>query len=369
MSRPWRAGGVAIASPGAASRSAAGPPPPSAASRSASVSPLEGSVNVPWRSNSSASAGCSRDAERRTLRLSRAAVVCSQAGNASGRRMSPMCSRSRSQVACMTSSVSCADSRCRRATARTTAPKRSTIRLQARWSPLAAAASKPSSSREAASGRGAAYDRACSMGTTVWWLSDICPFSRSGWKLTGRASETRLSLPFRKPGGHGSHNSARPGQGLPRLAAMPQSGFVPGVKPGGPVAKDGAAATEIRVLGGLRATVNGRRVDRQLPGRKGRLLFTLMALNRHRTFSRAELIEVLWPRVQPGSPDAALSTVLSRLRRALGDELVQGRTELSLALPAEVHIDAELAEERVQAAAGALERGSSSSALEDAKAA
>jgi DNA-binding SARP family transcriptional activator len=106
-----------------------------------------------------------------------------------------------------------------------------------------------------------------------------------------------------------------------------------------------------------------------LPGRKGRLLFTLMALNRHRTFSRNELIDVLWPRVQPTSPDAALSTVLSRLRRALGEELVQGRTELSLALPEEVSIDAELAEERVHAAAGALERGSSSSALEDAKAA
>ena len=128
-------------------------------------------------------------------------------------------------------------------------------------------------------------------------------------------------------------------------------------------------ATEVRVLGALRTTIDGRRVDQQLPGRKGRLLFAFMALNRRRTFSRGELIEVLWPGGQPASPDAALSTVLSRLRQAIGEERIHGRAELALLLPADARVDAEIAEERMRAAAEALEAGDAGSALAAARAA
>ncbi len=126
--------------------------------------------------------------------------------------------------------------------------------------------------------------------------------------------------------------------------------------------------TEIHLLGTLRATIGGRRVDQRLPGRKGRLLFAYMALNRARTFSRSELIDVLWAGAQPVSPDNALSTTLSRLRQAVGAELVQGRSELSLQLPADAWVDAEAAAESVADARQALHDGEPASALDAANA-
>ena len=48
------------------------------------------------------------------------------------------------------------------------------------------------------------------------------------------------------------------------------------------------------------------------------------------------------PRV-PRDPAATLSTLLSGLRRALGPELLQGRSELRLELPARREVDVELA--------------------------
>ena len=119
------------------------------------------------------------------------------------------------------------------------------------------------------------------------------------------------------------------------------------------------SATEIYVLGSLRATVAGQRVDHQLAGRKGRLLFSFLVLSRRRTFSRGELIDLLWLSGRPASPDGALSTVLSRLRQAIGEECVQGRADLSLHLPEPVLVDAEEAEASVVAARQALDEGQS----------
>jgi DNA-binding SARP family transcriptional activator len=139
----------------------------------------------------------------------------------------------------------------------------------------------------------------------------------------------------------------------------------PGHRPPTESATDRArSATEICLLGALRATIAGRRVDRQLAGRKGRLLFAFMALNRHRAFGRGELIDVLWPNEQPSSPDGSLSTVLSRLRQAVGEEFVQGRAELSLRLPGDVWVDVEFAEERIGAAQQALDESDPALALD-----
>lgn len=138
----------------------------------------------------------------------------------------------------------------------------------------------------------------------------------------------------------------------------------------GDAAKAGQGpATQIYVLGSLRATIAGRRVDQQLAGRKGRLLFAFMVLNRHRTLSRGELIDVLWPSGRPASPDGALSTVLSRLRQAIGEGYVQGRADLSLQLPEPELVDTEEAQARVAAARQALHDGQPALALVAARAA
>src|SRR3954467_5568082 len=93
---------------------------------------------------------------------------------------------------------------------------------------------------------------------------------------------------------------------------------------------------------------SGQRLDGGLPGRQGRLLFAYLVLNRTRGCPRDELIDVLWPEGPPaaaagcsgvrgpeGPPaaaDSALSALLSKLRRALGEGVLAGRGELRLRL-------------------------------------
>ena len=89
---------------------------------------------------------------------------------------------------------------------------------------------------------------------------------------------------------------------------------------------------DIRLCGPVMVDVSGRRLDAGLPGRQGRLLFAYLVLNRTRGCPRDELIDVLWPEGPPAAADSALSALLSKLRRALGDGVLTGRGELRLHL-------------------------------------
>jgi DNA-binding SARP family transcriptional activator len=106
----------------------------------------------------------------------------------------------------------------------------------------------------------------------------------------------------------------------------------------------------IELCGEVRLEVDGRRRERELPGRLGRILLGFMVLNRHRALTRDELIEALWPNGPPEEARGTLSTLLSGVRRALGAELVQGRAELRLVLPEETCVDVEMALADVRAA-------------------
>src|SRR5918997_3808395 len=108
----------------------------------------------------------------------------------------------------------------------------------------------------------------------------------------------------------------------------------------------------IHLRGELRLEVNGSRVEGKLPGRLGRALLAYLVLNRHRQATRDELVEALWPANVPRDPAATLSTLLSGLRRALGPELLVGRSELRLELPSEAEVDVEVAAAAVAAARG-----------------
>ena len=78
-----------------------------------------------------------------------------------------------------------------------------------------------------------------------------------------------------------------------------------------------------------------------LPGRQGRLLFAYLLLNRDRDCGRIELIDLLWPERPPAAADSALSALLSKLRRALGDEVLVGRSELRLVPAGPLQVDVE----------------------------
>ena len=113
----------------------------------------------------------------------------------------------------------------------------------------------------------------------------------------------------------------------------------------------------IALAGTLRAEIGGRDVAPKLPGRQGRALFAFLVVNRHRPVSRDELIDVLWPQLPPDAPEAGLATVLARMRRALGEGVVQGRGELRLALAPDSEVDIAQAQAGVEAAERALATG------------
>ncbi|HEX4108501.1 MAG TPA: BTAD domain-containing putative transcriptional regulator, partial [Solirubrobacteraceae bacterium] len=95
----------------------------------------------------------------------------------------------------------------------------------------------------------------------------------------------------------------------------------------------------------------------RLRGKQVPLLLSYLVLNRSRHVGRDELIDALWPNGAPVSQDAALRTLLSRLRSSLGASALTGRDELSLSLPEPVWIDVEAAAVEVERALDALERG------------
>ena len=100
--------------------------------------------------------------------------------------------------------------------------------------------------------------------------------------------------------------------------------------------------------------LEGRRLEAGLPGRQGRLLFAYLVANRERIVTRDALAFVAWPTQAPSSADTSLRALLSRLRRLLGPEVLSGRQDLRLELPADAWVDLETAEARVHEAEAAV---------------
>jgi DNA-binding SARP family transcriptional activator len=115
--------------------------------------------------------------------------------------------------------------------------------------------------------------------------------------------------------------------------------------------------TRIQLCGRLSVEIAGAQVVDDLRGRQVRLLLAYLILHRTRQIGREELSAALWPFSAPQSQDAALRTLLSRLRSAVGPSVLTGREYLGLALPEPVWIDLEAAGAGVARAREALEAG------------
>jgi SARP family transcriptional regulator, regulator of embCAB operon len=115
--------------------------------------------------------------------------------------------------------------------------------------------------------------------------------------------------------------------------------------------------TRIQLCGRFVARVADRRIDQELPGRQGRLLFAYLAVNRDRVASRDELAEALWPRELPSAPDLALSALLSKLRRLLPDGAVGGRSAIRLGLGRDARVDVEAARDGIRRAEALIDAG------------
>src|SRR5829696_7773425 len=119
----------------------------------------------------------------------------------------------------------------------------------------------------------------------------------------------------------------------------------------------------IALCGPLRVELGGRRVEEQLPGRQGRLVLAYLVDNRSRPVSRDELVELLWPEDAPASPETSLRPLLTRLRRAVGDDRLVGRAQLGLELGDAAWVDTEVAASAAGRAEAALEAGQTGEAL------
>ena len=117
------------------------------------------------------------------------------------------------------------------------------------------------------------------------------------------------------------------------------------------------ALTRIQLCGRFVLELDGHRIESRLPSRQGRLLFAYLALNRDHPATRDELTEALWPYATPAAAPSALTVLVSKLRAALGPEILSGRTELRLALPADARIDVEVALAAVHEAQSAVALG------------
>ncbi len=103
----------------------------------------------------------------------------------------------------------------------------------------------------------------------------------------------------------------------------------------------GGAGARIQLCGRFVVRWRGERIEGALPGRQGRALFGYLAARPDRTATRDEIANALWPGELPSAPDMAISALLSKLRRLLGDEALRGRSQVSLELPPGSWVDLE----------------------------
>jgi class 3 adenylate cyclase/DNA-binding SARP family transcriptional activator len=123
-----------------------------------------------------------------------------------------------------------------------------------------------------------------------------------------------------------------------------------------PPPKHGAVPTRIQLCGRVVIELDGSRIESDLPGRQGKVLFAYLTANRLRPVGRDELIDALWPLGGPKGADSSLGALLSKLRRALGPERLEGRSTLQLQLPERSWVDLEAAMEAIHRAESALAR-------------
>lgn len=116
-------------------------------------------------------------------------------------------------------------------------------------------------------------------------------------------------------------------------------------------------STRIHLCGRLVVEMDGRRLEGMLPGRQGRLLFAYLVTTRSRPVPRERLLDALWPEQRPDAAETGLRALVSKLRRGLGADRLEGRGELRLALPPDTWIDVEVASDALHRAESALALG------------
>ena len=119
----------------------------------------------------------------------------------------------------------------------------------------------------------------------------------------------------------------------------------------------GSSEARIQLCGRYAVVIDGSRVEDRLPGRRGRLLFAYLVLNRGRPLPREELLLAGWGADASTDAGNALSVLLSKLRHGLDADRLRGRAELELLLPPATFVDVEAALEGAHRAESCIAEG------------
>ena len=119
----------------------------------------------------------------------------------------------------------------------------------------------------------------------------------------------------------------------------------------------GWARARIQLCGRFVVDIDGTRIEDTLPGRRGRILFAYLVLNRGRPLPRDELLMAGWGEDAPAEARNALSVLLSKLRHGLGADHLRGRTEIELLMPQATFVDVEAALEGAHRAESCIAEG------------
>jgi DNA-binding SARP family transcriptional activator len=93
----------------------------------------------------------------------------------------------------------------------------------------------------------------------------------------------------------------------------------------GPAGSGSVAHVELRLAGAFRVVRDRTELtEGQIGSRKSRTLLKLLAVERPGLVPVDRIVEILWPDDQPAAPEQNVAVLVSRLRAALGADLIQG---------------------------------------------
>jgi SARP family transcriptional regulator, regulator of embCAB operon len=117
---------------------------------------------------------------------------------------------------------------------------------------------------------------------------------------------------------------------------------------------EAAPHTYVQLCGKLVVELRGRRIEQRLPSRQGRLVFAFLVLQRPRAVGRDQLLDAIWGGAPPKDHATALTVLLSKLRTAVGGDVLVGRGSVRVMLPEDARVDVEQALEAVHRAESAV---------------
>ncbi len=121
--------------------------------------------------------------------------------------------------------------------------------------------------------------------------------------------------------------------------------------------QDVAGGARVQLCGTFAVELGGHDIGPDQLSRQARLLFAYLVLRRPHPVPREALIDALWPDGSPPSAGAALTVVISKLRAAIGADVLPGRGQLSAVLPEPAVVDVERAMAALHTAESAVASG------------